>query len=161
MRPWSDKDRPSPSGQRSMLSSSDSEKVAKYVFTALGKDGFRMELHTPDRMLSMAHGVDLRRVVPGARDDLQLARQRVSLDHQRMIPHHLERARHIAEDSLPIVRDTRRLAVHQIARTDDLASIRLADRLMSETNAEYRNRASPLPDCFDADARFGWRARAG
>src|SRR3954462_1302858 len=104
-----------------MRSSSDSEKVAKYRLAALGKDGFGMELHTPDRMASMTHGVDLGRVVLGARDDLELSRQRVCLDHERMVSHDLEWARNVGENSLAIMRHARRFAVHQFAGAHDLA----------------------------------------
>src|SRR4051812_20685767 len=140
--------------------SSDRKKIAQDVLTVFGKDGFRVELHTPYRMVAMLDGVNLGWVVLGAGNDLELFRQRVRLYNQRVVAHHFERARHTVEDSGSVVGHAGGFSMHQFPRAHDLSAVGFADRLMAETNSEDWNGASPAPNCRDGDSRFRRSARA-
>src|SRR5689334_13213833 len=110
-----------------------------------------MELHTPYRMLAMFDCVDLVWVIARARNDLQVFRQRLPLYHERVVAHHGQWVTHAREYPLPVMGDSRRLAVHQCLGTDNLAAICFADRLMAKTHPKDRNLPAPLPDRRHAD----------
>ena len=78
-----------------------------------------------------------------------------------MVPHHLERRRQPGEDSAAVVLDARCFAVHDTLGTDDASTVRFADGLMTEADAEDGNRASPATDCVDGDPRLRRSARSG
>src|SRR2546423_1861441 len=77
-----------------------------------------------------------------------------------MIAHDGQRVPHAREYPLPVMRDTRSLAVHQRARADNLAPVRFSDRLMTETHPKDRNAFAPLPNRCDADPSLSGGARA-
>ena len=53
----------------------------------------------------MLDGVYLGRIILGARNDLQLVGQRIRLDDQRVVAHHLERTPDVRENALAVVGD--------------------------------------------------------
>src|SRR4051812_38630086 len=78
-----------------------------------------------------------------------------------MVAHHLERTRHVVEDSGSVMGYVRRFAMHQFPRAHDLSAVSFPNGLVAETNAEDWNRGSPAANCRDADSRFGRSAWAG
>ena len=67
--------------------------------------GFRMELHSVNRMFAMAYSVNLFGIVYRAGDDLQRRWQGAALDDERVIAHDLQRGWQSAEDAIAVVRD--------------------------------------------------------
>ncbi|MNT40235.1 hypothetical protein D3C72_1765360 [compost metagenome] len=118
-----------------------------------------MELHALDRQRLVAHAHDLAVVGPGG--DLQAFRQRLALDHQRMVAGAGHRVGDVAEHADIVVRHRRHLAVHQLLGVDDLAAKGLADALVAETDAHDRQLAGEVVDGRHRDAGFVRRARAG
>jgi len=59
----------------------------------------------------------------------------------------------------PVVEDGRCLAVHETRGADDLAPVRLTDRLVAETYAEDRHLGAEVADDLQRDPRFVGRAR--
>ena len=68
---------------------------------------------------------------------------RLALDDQRVVAHDLHRRRQPGEDAGSVVADLRRLAVHDPVGAHDVSAVRLADRLVSEADAERRDRRAP------------------
>src|SRR5688572_11944753 len=77
---------------------------------------------------------DLAVLGPGG--DLQVGRYRLRQDHQRVVPRGRERIGQAGEDALTVVADLRRLAVHLRLRARHRATKRLADRLVTQTDAQ-------------------------
>src|SRR5437868_11115295 len=105
-------------------------------------------------MSAVLDGVYLRWVILGAGNHLQLFRQRVRFDDERMVTHDFERARQILEDAGTVMGHAGRLAVHQSARAHHLPAVCLANGLVSKADAENWNGLSPAAECRDADTRF-------
>ena len=61
----------------------------------------------------------------------------------------------------PIVAYLRRFAVHEHRCTNDVATERLADRLMAKTNTEYRNLPSKAIDHPQRNTRIVWCSGSG
>src|SRR5262245_17509944 len=70
-----------------------------------------------------------------------------------MVPRRLERIGKPLEETLPVVTDQRRLAVHRRRRPDDAAAEDLPDRLVTETDAEDRKSARHPADQVLRDPR--------
>jgi hypothetical protein len=119
-----------------------------------------VELHAHDRMLAVHHRHDLA-VVERARHDAKRGRQTGRIDHQRVIPRDLERRRHAFEDAAAVVLDPRRLAVHRLPGTNDVAAVGLADALMSEAHAEDRCTVTEAAHDVGGNARLVRGAGAG
>ena len=67
------------------------QEIAQELPSRLGQDGFGMELHAPDGMLAMLHGVNFSPVVCGIRRHLQVCRQRRMFDDEGVIAHDAQR----------------------------------------------------------------------
>src|SRR3972149_10147705 len=76
-----------------------------------------------------------------------------------MIAYRLERAGQAAEDALAVVPDHRGLAVHDLAGVFHPPAERLADRLVSQADAEDRRPGGEMLHHGHADTRLLWRAR--
>src|SRR5690348_1636129 len=137
----------------------DFKKVFQEQMTVLGGDAFRMKLHAVDRHLPM--GEPHHQTVVGFGGHFKLARQRLALDHQRMIARGFEWRVDAAKDAAAIVLDFGKLAVHRHRCAHDLAAESLADRLVAEANAEDRDARRRGGDQVEADAGLVRRARAG
>src|SRR5262245_5837421 len=96
-----------------------------------------MKLYAFDRPLPMPHAHDLA-VVGGGRDE-EVGRHAVALDGERMVPRDGKRRRNACEHTAAIVADRRELAVHHALRAHDASAERLADRLVSEADAQDRD----------------------
>ena len=115
-----------------------------------------MELHAIDRIVAMLEAHD--DSILGLGGDLQMIRQRFSVDDQRVITGRDERIRQSLEDPLAIVLDERCLAMHQLRSADHISAEGIANRLMSETHAQHRNLAGHMLD--DPDRNPGLARRA-
>src|SRR3954464_8084877 len=103
-----------------------------------------MELHPLDGQRAMAQPHDL--AVVRFRGDGETCGQRLALDHERVVTGSLEIARQTVEYAFAVVPHARDLAVHHLACAHDLAAERLADRLVSEANAEQRHASRKARD---------------
>src|SRR3954463_13144745 len=105
---------------------------------SLGReDALRVELHAEARQLAM-----LRRhheAVLRPRGELELRRQVVALDDQRVVARRFEWHRDALEDAVPLVIHERSLSMHR-RRPVHGASRSQADRLVAEAHAEQRGR---------------------
>src|SRR5215472_11535414 len=118
-----------------------------------------MKLHAVHRQSVMRERHD--QAVLGFGGHLELARQPLAFDYQRMIARRLEWRIDAAKDAAAAVLDFRKLAVHRDRRADDLAAEGLADGLMAETDAEDRDARRCSRNQVEADAGLVRRARAG
>src|SRR5688572_9575987 len=96
-----------------------------------------MKLHAFDRERAMSHAHDL--AVFGLRRHDEAFGYRHALDYERVIARRNEIVGNAGKDPLTIVADTRHLAMHDLSRAHHFASECLADRLMTEADAENRN----------------------
>ena len=138
------------------------QEVPQHRMAVLAEDRLGVELHAFERrgaagQAAVAHAHDL--AVFRGRGDLELGRQRLALDRQRVVADHRDALGQPVVDALPVVRQHAGLAVHLPLRADHPAAERRADRLMAEAHAEDRPPAGEVPDQVDADARLGRRAR--
>src|SRR6478736_520577 len=94
-----------------------------------------MELDTMNRELFVlqAHNFALGRLGR----DFEAVRQAGALDQQRMIAGSGKRDRQAGEHALSGMLDRRELAVHLARRADDVASEKLANRLVPEAHAQH------------------------
>jgi len=99
----------------------------------------------------MAQAHDL--AVLGSRGDLELGGETLLEHHQRVVARGIEVLLEIREDAATIVMDPGGLAVHLLARARDGAPERLADGLVSETDAEDRGGGVEASDQPERDAR--------
>src|SRR5689334_1410152 len=96
-----------------------------------------MELHAFHGQTGVPHAHDLPVIGPGR--DLQRLRKRFALDHQGMITGRRKWLLQSAENTLILVVHARYFAVHHLLRMHDLAAESLADALMTEAHAQYRD----------------------
>src|SRR6185295_5148230 len=132
------------------------QKILKDVLALAGENRFRMELDTVDRPGAVPEPHDVR-VLARPRRDLEFRRQTLFSDHERVISRSDERPRDAPEQSLAVVLDRRRLAVHRYARAHHVATEHRADRLVSKADAENRRR---LPETADHIHRHAGGLRA-
>src|SRR5689334_17390806 len=116
----------------------------------LGRNAFGMELHAMDGLglVLQAHDDAVLRLG----GDFEAFRQALALDDERMIARRREAVRHRREDALRAMPDLGHLAMHQLRRPDHLAAKGLADRLVTEADAEYGHLILRLVDELEADA---------
>src|SRR5260370_20791413 len=115
----------------------DFEKVFQEQMAVLGRNALGMKLHAVHRQPAMCDTHD--ETIPGFGGHVEVARQAVAIDHQRMIPRRVEWRIDAAKNAGAAVLDFRQLAVHRHRRPPDLAAESLADPLMAETDAENRD----------------------
>src|SRR5271167_930322 len=112
------------------------EEVGEELFSCLGQDRLRMELHTFYLHLLMTDTHD--EPVRGAGRDFQAVRQRRALDDQRVVARGRKGIGEPRKDGLAIMGYKAGLAVHDLRRSYHPASERLADRLVPEAHAQDR-----------------------
>src|SRR5690348_15373206 len=98
-----------------------------------------MELHTLYREFAVAHTHDL--AVLGFGGDFQARGQRRAEYGERMVARRDERARQSAKHSEARMPYVRSFSVDHLARTADLASVSLADCLVSQAHSQDGNPA--------------------
>src|SRR5882762_4968900 len=125
----------------------------------LGEKGLGMELHALHGELAVAHAHDL--AVLGLGRDLQALGQRRPANRKRMIAGRHERTRKSAKHTEARMADRRGFSVHDLTRMHNLAAESLADRLMAEAHAQYRNVAGKLAYRGERDSRFSGSAGPG
>lgn len=114
----------------------DAQEIAEDVFAGAGCVGFRMELHSIDRVLIMAQGHDL--PFSGLGDDGQAGWQGRTLDDERVVTGCDERVFNPMKKCISEMMDGRSHAVHQPIRMDDIAAKMLSEALMPQAYAENR-----------------------
>ena len=121
-----------------------------------------MKLHSFHRELPVPQAHDHLRAITldRVRADFQFRGQLVVRDDQRVIARRRHRRFQALEDGLPIMLHPARLAVHDVFRPNDLSSKSLANRLMSQANAQHGHLPGEVADQLDADPGVGRRARA-
>ena len=88
----------------------DFEEISNQLFPAIPTDGFRMELYAELRARLVSHGHH--DAIGCQRSNRQASRQRIPVDAEGVVAHHIEMIRDVAEQFAPIVRDPRYPAVH-------------------------------------------------
>ena len=117
-----------------------------------------VELHAVQGPGFVAHAHDLVLGGPGADFEVGIGERRMA-NHQAVVARRLERVGQAAEDALPVVKDRRRLAVHDPFVPHHLAAEHVADALVAQADAERRHRFGEPPDQLVGDARLARRAR--
>ena len=116
-----------------------------------------MELHTIGRILFMFERHDL--AFGCLRSDLKLGWDGFVND-ERVITHGFERRRDVFEDTLSVVSDGRRLAVHEARSAVHFAAVDGTEALMPEADSQHGDFAREVFDRFGRDAaifeRFAW-----
>src|SRR5262245_37229724 len=136
----------------------DFEKIFQKQMAMLGGDAFGMELHAVhrQRFVCKPH----HQTVRGLGRHVEIARQRLALDHQRVIARSFERRIYAAKHAAAVVLDLRQFAMNRHRRPHDLAAEGLADRLMTQAHPEDRDARRGGRDQIETDAGFVRRARA-
>src|SRR5712691_5504431 len=118
----------------------------------LGEKGLGVELYALHGEFTMAHTHDL--AVFGLCRDLQALGQGRPANRKRMIAGRHEGTRQSAKHAETQMADRRGFSVRDFTRMDDLAAESLADRLMTEAHAQYRDPAGKLAHRSERDPRF-------
>ena len=138
---------------RARPGSSRLEEVLRDVAPVRRQHRLGMELDAVDRQLAVPHGHHL--AVGRRRRDLEARRARASRRASGSGPARKSSGRP-AKMPAAVVRDDRRLAVHELARLPDLAAEDLHDRLVAEADAERRHpagrAAAGSPACAPASS---------
>src|SRR5262249_49105010 len=113
------------------------QEVDDDAIAAGGAVRLGMELDSEKRPRAMADGHD--HAVLGLGIDAKKNRRRRAIDNQRVIARRLHRRRASFEQSLAAMPHRRDLAVHRRGAAHDARAERLAERLMTEADAEQRN----------------------
>src|SRR5215831_13396377 len=119
-----------------------------------------MKLHALHGEAPVAEPHDL--AVLRARGDLQLSGEALFQDHEGVIAGRLEVLRQRGEDTVAVVTDVRRLAVHLLLRSRHRAPEGLADGLVTEAHAENGDAGVEATDEVEGDAgvvRRAWPRR--
>src|SRR5688572_28894697 len=115
-----------------------------------------MELHSLDGQAAMPQPHDL--PVLGFGGDQEIPRQRLALDHERVIARGREMILNLRKNAEAVVPYPRNLSMHHRLCPHYLLAERLADRLVAQADAEDRQLAGePLYE-RQRDARFVRRA---
>src|SRR4051794_34193629 len=112
-----------------------------------------MKLHPFGRATAMADAHHF--VFVGPRSDFEFRRNRISMNDEAVITGSLERIRHAAEHTLPIVMNERRLAMHDAVVANDGAPENVPHALMTETDSENWSGFGKAFDDVARNARFG------
>src|SRR5436190_19386602 len=84
--------------------------------------------------------------------DFQIRREALRRGNERVIPGDLQGIRQAGKESASRMRDERRLSMNGPTRLDDFRAQDMGDRLMSEADAQDRDRWSQLGNHVEADA---------
>ena len=116
-----------------------------------------MKLHALDLHLAVAQSHD--DAVGSGRGDFEARWQRLALDHQRMIAPGFETVFEPFKDSLPVVVNLRRFAMHEARRTHHTTAESLPDCLVSQTYSQQRNATGEMLDHHERHTGVVRRAR--
>src|SRR5439155_22174436 len=111
------------------------EKVGENGIAAARQNRLRVELDAKDGPMAMREGHDDRLV--GLSGDLQLQRQRLLLDNQRMVATHEEWIGYAGKDVVADVTNEACAAMHRLLRSHNVRPEYRADRLMAGTDNAY------------------------
>ena len=139
-------------------------KLANSSWTLLGQDGLGVELHALDiqGLVAQAHDLVHRAVLElGPGSHFQAVRQRLALDHQRVVAGHGQRLVEAGEHALVLVENRTGLAVHHLTGAHHVAAEGLTNALVTQAHAEDRQLAGKVQDGLDGHTRLGRRAGAG
>src|SRR5256885_5152462 len=142
---------------------SQRQKIREDAFSVSRAHRLGMELYPVDRQRPVAQRHDLgagrpvRR--PGA--DLELGGEAQWRDHQRMIPHGLERTGNLLEDGMARVLDHGGFPVHKPISPDHPAAEGVADRLMAQADSEEGYSTRGGADQRDRDSGLAGTTRPG
>src|SRR5882672_7776982 len=117
-----------------------------------------MKLHAFNLLLAMTQSHD--HTIARLGRNLQTIRQAFTFDHQRMITTGFEGGLEIAEDRLTIVKNFRRLAVHNCGCTHDTSAKNLANGLMAQANTQHRNTSGEIRYEGEGYSRLGRATRS-
>ncbi|KYF86019.1 hypothetical protein BE20_30345 [Sorangium cellulosum] len=131
----------------------DVTEVGEDLLAVLRADRLGVELHAVERPILDLEGHD-EPVAARPGGHLDLGRERVAADDQRVVAHHLERAGHALEQPGAVVLDLRDLAVHRPRRVLDAPAEARREPLVAEADAEDRRVGERL-DHVHADAEIG------
>ena len=118
-----------------------------------------MELHADSRLVPMDDGHDLAVLARGRYP--KDIRETVRSDHERVVARHVEWRRHAGEYAGAVVGHARDFPVHGAAGAHDAGAVRGADALVTEADAEDRDRGAKAADDIGRDPGLGGRAGAG
>src|SRR5271169_6200133 len=135
----------------------DVEKILQHQMAVLRGNALGVELHAVHRQLAVRKAHDDAAV--SVRGYGEFARQAFALDDERVIACRVKRRVDAAKNPAAIVPDFRQLAVDQLRRAHHLAAEGVADRLVTETDAENGNGRRGFDNQIEADARLFGRAR--
>src|SRR6478672_3481730 len=115
-----------------------------------------MELDAFDGQTLVANAHDV--AVVGPCRDFETLRQRLAVDHERVIARRDEWIRQVPENAAAVMPNGRSLAVHELARVHDASTESLSYALVAEAHAEERNLACEAFDKRHRNARLVGRA---
>ena len=137
----------------------DLDPVVDQPLALARQNALGVKLHALDRVQSMPEAHDLALGRPRA--DLEAGRQRLALDEERVVSRRLERRGDAVEEAAAVVKDGRRLSVHQAPGAHDAPPVGLPDRLVPQTDSEDRQTAAESLQDLERDAGLVRRARTG
>src|ERR1700723_2621838 len=135
------------------------QEVFKELKTCVRQHGLRVELHTFYAQLAVAQTHDY--AVVGFGGNFECARQRFSIDDERVIARGNERLRQAAEYCFAVMLNFAGLSVHYFFGTHHAASKRSANGLVAEANTENRYFPCETLNNRDANSGFLWCAWTG
>src|SRR3954466_13100773 len=134
------------------------KKVVEQPIAVFSQDRLRVELHSIDWVLEVLHRHNL--AVLGCGRHLKRGGERTGCNGQRVVAGGHERSGKPGEETPSRVMNPRNLAVHRAAGTHDVAPIRRADTLVSETHAENGNPVAQSANHVSGNTGFCGRAWA-
>lgn len=132
------------------------EKIDKDLISPHRQNRLRVKLHPVDRPAAMGHRHD--HAITRRSRGLQFRRQRIAVDHQRVVPPYRHRLRKTLEQAISVVSNLARTAMNWEGTANDFRPECLADRLMTKANTEHRDLIRKSLDHIQATARFVRRA---
>src|SRR5512141_1521170 len=100
----------------------------------------------------MPHCVNLVAVFLAPCKHLDLCRQLSRVNSQRMVTHYFQWRRDSIEQVSPLVKNSRRLAVHELRCAYNPAAVGFRDGLMSKADSKYWNFCAKITYHIDADS---------
>ena len=105
------------------------QKVLQHLFSVLGQNRLGVELYAVDGQFAVGEAHDF--AFGGFGGDFEAGRKGFAFDDEGVVAGGFEGAGEAGEDILAGVQDGRGFAVHEAGGADDVASVNLADALVS------------------------------
>jgi hypothetical protein len=139
------------------------QKSPQNINAALRQKTFRVELQAEGGMFFVPDSHDFAAAVGGVGPGryFKIGRKRVGLNDQAVVARGFERIGHALEQIAIVVKNAIDLAVHQPFGPHNSSTRGLADRLMSQTNAQHRQLAGKSRDALAGNAGLSRRAGPG